>query len=136
VHEYPYPVSQGIHKLRGGVKIETDEVDDRITPQGRDGAAERRIALGSGPIEGHELHRFPLGRIVIRPARAAGHRDHFVALVHEPRHEPGADMPCGSNDYGAQLHILIVPETSASMPSKGAIEKAHPLPMASPAMQP
>ena len=102
MHEYFYPVSQGIHKMRGGVEIETDQVDYRITTECCDRRAERPIALGSAAIERYMLHRLPFGRVMIWAACSAGNRDYLVPLVHQPRHEPGADMSGGSDDYRAQ----------------------------------
>ena len=55
MQKYSCATSQGIHEMRGGVEIETDQVDDCITTETRDPDAERPIALGGRAIERYSL---------------------------------------------------------------------------------
>ena len=103
MHEYFDFVSQCIDQMRGGVEIETDQIDYRVTVQLRDSSPERSIALCSFAVERHMLDRLPLGRIVVGSTRSARNRHYLVALVYQTGHQPGADMSCRSDDYRAQL---------------------------------
>ena len=89
--------------MRGGAEIETDQINYRVTAELGDSSAERSIALGSLAIEGYMLDRLPFRGVVIWPAFSAGNRDYFMTLVYKTRHQPGADMSCRSDDYGAQV---------------------------------
>src|SRR5688500_20373200 len=55
VHKYSCAAPQGIHEMRGGFEIETDQVDDRITTETRYRGAERPITLGTRAIERYTL---------------------------------------------------------------------------------
>jgi len=101
MHEHFYTVPESIHEMRGGVEIETDQVDHRVAAKGRDCGAERSIVFGNGAIESYVLDRLPFGRVMVWSSLSAGNSDNIVPLVHEPRHEPGADMSGGSDDYSA-----------------------------------
>ena len=53
--------------------------------------------------ERYVFDRLPFRRVVIGPAFSAGNCDYLMALVYKTRHQPGADMSCRSDDYGAQV---------------------------------
>jgi hypothetical protein len=91
-------LSQRIYDIASRVDIETDEVDDCIGMQLRDGLTKRPLVLGNGAIDYQVPGTSPSIEGMVWLAHSAGNRNYIVTSLDEHGHEPRADVTTCSDD--------------------------------------